>query len=101
MDLLVAFITGFTTGGLGCLAVQSGLLASSLAFQMEQDLLLHQEATSSQKFKPHIAQPIFLFLLAKLVAYTILGFLLGSLGSVLQLTPLMRAILYIAIGVFM
>jgi uncharacterized protein len=58
-------------------------------------------ADASQKFKPHIAQPIFFFLLAKLVAYTIFGFLLGALGSVLQLTPLMRAILYFLIGFFM
>ena len=35
------------------------------------------------------------------VAYTLLGFLLGALGTVLQLTPMMRAILMIAIGIFM
>ena len=99
MNLLVAFLTGLTTGGLGCLAVQSGLLASTLAYQMEQDMLAQSGA--SQRFKPHIAQPILLFLLAKLVAYTILGLLLGALGSVLQLTPFMSAILYLAIGVFM
>ena len=101
MEMIVAFLTGLTTGGLGCLAVQGGLLTSSLAYQIEQDMQAHHGAGSTQKFKPHIAQPIFLFLLAKLVAYTILGFLLGALGSVLQLTPLMRAILYFAIGVFM
>ena len=28
---LLAFITGLTTGGLSCLAVQGGLLASSIA----------------------------------------------------------------------
>ncbi|MEW5828729.1 MAG: sulfite exporter TauE/SafE family protein [Chloroflexota bacterium] len=100
MDLIVAFVTGLTTGGLGCLAVQSGLLASTLAYQVEQDMLAHS-VDASRKFKPHIARPIFLFLLAKLVAYTILGFLLGALGSALQLTPLMSAILYLAIGVFM
>ena len=37
-SLLVAFITGFTTGGLSCMAVQGGLLASSLANQIEKDL---------------------------------------------------------------
>ncbi len=101
MDLFVAFLTGLTTGGLGCLAVQGGLLASSLAYQMEVDLQAHQGSASTQKFKPHIAQPILLFLLAKLVVYTLLGFLLGALGSVLQLTPMMRAVLYFAIGIFM
>jgi sulfite exporter TauE/SafE len=100
MDYFLAFLTGLTTGGLGCLAVQSGLLASTLAYQMEQDLLAHG-AGGTQRFKPHIAQPIFLFLLAKLVIYTLLGGLLGALGSVLQLTPLMSALMYLAIGIFM
>ncbi|MBP6178738.1 MAG: sulfite exporter TauE/SafE family protein [Anaerolineales bacterium] len=101
MNLFVAFITGLTTGGLGCLAVQGGLLTSTLAHQIEQDMLAHNGSGSTSKFKPHIAQPILLFLLAKLIAYTILGYLLGSLGMVLQLTPLMSAILYFAIGIFM
>jgi sulfite exporter TauE/SafE len=100
MDLFVAFLTGLTTGGLGCLAVQSGLLASTLAYQVEQDMLARSIDTS-QKFRPHIAKPIFLFLIAKLAAYTMLGLLLGALGSLLQLTPLMSAILYLAIGIFM
>ena len=38
--LLLAFITGLTTGGLSCLAVQGGLLASSLANQIEKDMLV-------------------------------------------------------------
>jgi sulfite exporter TauE/SafE len=42
-----------------------------------------------------------LFLAAKVIAYTLFGFLLGALGSVFQLTPMLRAILLIAIGVFM
>lgn len=101
MNLFVAFITGLTTGGLGCLAVQGGLLTSTLAHQIEQDMQAHNGSGSASKFKPHIAQPILLFLLAKLIAYTILGYLLGSLGMALQLTPLMSAILYFAIGIFM
>ena len=100
MTLLLALITGLTTGGLGCLAVQGGLLTSSLAYQIEQDLKMHSPS-STQKFRPRIAQPIFLFLLAKLVAYTLLGGLFGALGSVLQLNPIMTAILYAAIGLFM
>lgn len=53
------------------------------------------------KFQPHIAKPIILFLIAKLMAYTALGFLLRAVGSVLQLTPTTSALLYIGIGVFM
>jgi hypothetical protein len=38
-QIIVAFVTGLTTGGLSCLAVQGGLLASSLGRQIEQDVL--------------------------------------------------------------
>jgi sulfite exporter TauE/SafE len=94
-DLFVAFITGLTTGGLSCLAVQGGLLASSLANQLEKD------AAAGLGKNKHIAQPIIWFLLAKLMAYTMVGFLLGSLGSVFELSPAARAVLQIAIGIFM
>lgn len=97
---LIAFITGLTTGGLSCLAVQGGLLASSLARQIEQDLL-KQPQKGRAKPRPQTALPIVLFLTAKVVAYTLLGFLLGALGSVLTLNTTFRAILLIGIGVFM
>lgn len=118
-DLAVIFLTGLTTGGLSCLAVQGGLLASSVAHQAEQNIQKQLAAQSAaKKGKNYIqlksgpvdtiaaapqrfAWPILLFLGAKLVAYTILGFLLGAVGSVLQLTPFMRAILQITIGIFM
>ena len=113
---LIAFITGLTTGGLSCLAVQGGLLASSLAHQIEQDMLGQPTRSASRpsgkpvsagkrmpvtKFRPRTALPIALFLVAKVSAYTLLGFLLGALGTVLTLTPMMRAILLIFIGIFM
>ena len=98
MNLFIAFITGLTTGGLGCLAVQSGLLATALAHQFELDM---QGNTIKQTHRHHIVQPLVLFLLAKLLVYTIFGFMLGAFGAVLQFTPLMRAVLMIAIGIFM
>jgi len=108
-NLMVAFITGLTTGGLSCLAVQGGLLASSLAHQIEQDYI---GQTAAQKKKQlmrnqvapkriNSAQPILLFLAAKIAAYTLLGALLGWLGSFLALSPVTRALLMIAIGIFM
>jgi len=120
---LIAFITGLTTGGLSCLAVQGGLLASSLAHQIEQDMLNQATTAKSRpstqtqpggksrpadsaaipgkKFRPRTALPIALFLTAKVAAYTLLGFLLGALGTVLQLTPMMRAAMLIVLGIFM
>ncbi len=47
------------------------------------------------------AKPIVLFLVAKVLAYTALGFVLGLLGSVFQLTPTMRVALQVGIGIFM
>ncbi len=106
--LSVAFITGLTTGGLSCLAIQGGLLASSLAHQIEQDYSEQAAGHRRGKKDKHIqpprtstAVPILLFLLAKLVAYTVLGFLLGWAGSFLTLSPITRAVLMIVIGVFM
>jgi uncharacterized protein len=113
-QFIVAFITGLTTGGLSCLAVQGGLLASSLEQQLEQqlDLQIEQEIAARRAHRygkkrdrilahPRLALPILLFLAAKLAAYTVLGFLLGALGSVLQLNAVTRAILLIAVGIFM
>ncbi|MBK7456481.1 MAG: sulfite exporter TauE/SafE family protein [Anaerolineales bacterium] len=102
-QLVVAFITGITTGGLSCLAVQGGLLASSLAHQIEQDYVdgsvHHKKGNTASRSSS--AFPIFLFLISKLIAYTLLGALLGWLGSYLTLSPMTRAMLMIAIGIFM
>lgn len=100
-QLILAFITGLTTGGLSCLAVQGGLLASSLAHQIEQDLVAAPAGARKGRLHPNTALPIVLFLAAKLAAYTLLGALLGWLGSFLTLDPITRAALMILIGVFM
>jgi sulfite exporter TauE/SafE len=102
--LMIAFITGLTTGGLSCLAVQGGLLASSLAHQIEQDYVDQAENKKRKSKAPvrsNSALPIVLFLTSKLVIYTLLGALLGWLGSYLTLSPMTRAIFLIAIGIFM
>lgn len=105
-NLLIAFITGLTSGGLSCLAVQGGLLASSLSDQIQKDLedagaQRRKSKTVDKTNRSKFALPILAFLIAKLIAYSILGFLLGLVGQVFQLTPITRAILLIAIGIFM
>lgn len=85
MSLGAVFLTGLLTGGLTCLAVQGGLLATTLASQEAKDNSL----------------PILAFLGAKLVAYTALGMLLGLLGSFFQLSLTGRAILQILVALFM
>ncbi len=103
-NLLIAFLTGLTTGGLSCLAVQGGLLASSVAQEIEKEYQprpRHGKGRSKSTPPPDSALPILLFLGAKVAAYTVLGLLLGWLGSMLQLTPIMQAVLFIGIGIFM
>jgi len=92
-SLIPIFLTGLLTGGLTCMAVQGGLLMATLA-QTEEEKL-------KQKAKGGNALPIIVFLIAKLAAYTALGFLLGSLGSVFQITVQARIILLLAVAIFM
>lgn len=80
-----AFFTGLTTGGLSCLAVQGGLLASSIANRGDRGN----------------RGDVGIFLLAKLVAYTILGYLLGTIGATLLLTPKLMGTIQILAGLFM
>lgn len=105
-NIIIALVTGLTTGGLSCLAVQGGLLASSLANQIEKDLQVartnhHKSKNSNQLNRSKLATPILAFLIAKLIAYSILGFFLGLVGQVFQLSPIAQAVLLIAIGIFM
>jgi len=92
-NLLAIFLTGLITGGLTCMAVQGGLLAATLAQREEQKL--------EDKAKGGNALPILAFLATKLIAYTVLGAFLGLLGSFFNLSLQLRAILQIAVAVFM
>jgi len=85
MSLWIIFLTGLTTGGLSCLAVQGGLLTSIIANQKESEL-----GTRSIKSLEWIS--VILFLGTKLLAHIVLGFLLGWLGSKLSLSLSIRLI---------
>lgn len=94
MNLITIFLTGLLTGGLTCLAVQSGLLITALASEEEERL--------EKKFKnTDKILPLILFLLAKIIAYTVLGVFLGLFGSIFQLSLSTQVILQIAVGFFM
>lgn len=81
MTPLTAFLIGITTGGLTCLAVQGGLLFGLLARQQKES-----EAPTWQR----LLLPVGAFLVMKFIAYTLLGFGLGWLGSKLQLSTTVR-----------
>lgn len=94
MDLWVVFLTGLTVGGLTCLAVQGGLLASTIAARGEQDL-------DNGKRGGHNLFPIAAFLISKLVAYTALGFLLGLFGQALAISGSVRVVMQFVAGAYM
>lgn len=92
----LAFLTGLTTGGLSCLAVQGGLLASSVA-SLKGDK--GDEGDKRARMNNWLA--VGSFLIAKLLAYALLGFALGALGSVLTLSPKLFGTMQILVGLFM
>ncbi len=94
MDLWVIFLTGLTVGGLTCLAVQGGLLASIIAAREEEDL----EDGSPKK---HNIKPVLAFLATKLLAYIALGFILGSFGGALAISDNARVIMQFLAGAYM
>ncbi len=91
----LAFLTGLTTGGISCLAVQGGLLASAIASPANE-----QGKEGLFRFKHKLA-PVSMFIITKLFGYTIIGFLLGLIGSTLTLTPNILGIVQIGAGLFM
>src|SRR5581483_4806638 len=94
MNLWAIFITGLTVGGLTCLAVQGGLLASVIAKKEENDL-------EDGKAVKHNLVPVLAFLVTKLIAYTGLGFLLGLFGQALAISDSVRITMQILAGIYM
>lgn len=101
MNLWVIFLTGLTTGGLSCLAVQGGLLATAITGQSHsgRHRKLHDEVLKMQVVAN--PWPVVYFLGAKLLAYTALGFLLGAVGSALQISPKTQAVLQLFAALYM
>lgn len=81
MNLWIIFLTGLTTGGLTCVAVQGGLLASAITNR--------EESSTPNHFS---LLPMFSFIATKLIAYTLLGLILGLFGSIFQLSLQMRIV---------
>jgi len=107
--IFIAFITGLTAGGLSCFAVQGGLLSGSIAQQVEARLRAKGAQPAMQKGRSGVnlapqagmIQPILLFMVAKLVAYTALGFVLGLLGSMFTFSPFMMGLIQLLVAIFL
>lgn len=78
MNLWLIFLTGLTTGGVTCAAMQGGLLASVIANQ--------KKLSSNPGLGRDDIAPVSAFLVAKLLSHIILGALLGVLGSAVEMS---------------
>lgn len=88
-NLWLIFFTGLLTGGLTCMAVQGGLLAATLAKQEEE----HPRESR--------AKGVAAFLVTKLFVHTILGMVLGWLGSFFLLSLRFQAGMIALVSLFM
>ena len=82
MNLWLIFLTGLTSGGVTCAAMQGGILASTIANQKKEKVV--------PGFGVDDWGGVAAFLTTKLIAHIILGFFLGALGSAITLSLGMR-----------
>ena len=91
-NLGVVFLVGITAGLSTCMALVGGLILGISSRHNE----INPQASAMQKFRPHL-----FFNLGRIGGYAFFGAMLGSLGSVLQLSGLVLGILTIAVGLVM
>lgn len=85
VSLLVGLVAGLST----CMALIGGLVLSLSARHAE----LHPEATTMQKFRPHLY-----FNMGRIVGFAILGGLIGFLGKAFQPSPNVLGFLTMTVG---
>ncbi|KRB73136.1 hypothetical protein ASE01_20405 [Nocardioides sp. Root190] len=112
MNLLAVFLTGLLAGGVSCAAVQGGLLAGLVTRQKATAATSGSRARTNGKslttaVAPRSAwrtqlgddlAPVGGFLAGKLVSHTLVGGLLGALGTLIALSPHTRALVQVAAG---
>lgn len=91
MNLWLIFLTGLTTGGFTCLALQGGLLLTAIAAQKDGKAMGFRQTVL----------PTAIFVISKIAAYTVLGLLLGVFGSFFQITIKTQMIIQFTVGLFM
>ncbi len=90
--VFVALLVGLTAGFSTCMALVGGLVLGLSAKHAER----HPTATTMQKFRPHL-----FFNLSRIIAFFILGGLIGLLGSTFQLQGPLLGFLTIVVGIAM
>lgn len=87
-----ALLMGLTAGFSTCMALVGGLVIGVSA-RHEQN---HPNATRLQNFYPHVA-----FNLGRIFGFTVLGGVLGLLGSALTFSATVQGVLTLLVGIFM
>ncbi|GAW49745.1 uncharacterized protein (Precursor) [Nocardioides sp. PD653] len=118
MNLMAILVTGLLAGGVSCAAVQGGLLTGLVARQhkgvrpasaaMSRD---HGQGRAAGTDRPALGtsrlrlgrladdlSPVGGFLAGKLVSHTILGALLGGVGTAVELSAHTRALVQLLAG---
>lgn len=90
--LSVVFLAGIAAGFSTCMAIVGGMLLAVSARFGES----HPEATTRQKFVPHI-----FFNLGRVGGFALLGALLGALGSMIQPSSGFVGVLMVAVAAIM
>jgi sulfite exporter TauE/SafE/copper chaperone CopZ len=91
-SLLVVLLIGLTAGISTCMALVGGLILGISARYAEK----HPEASPIEKFRPHL-----FFNLGRIVAYFILGGLIGLVGKAFYLSSATVGLLTIFVGILM
>lgn len=92
MSYGLVFVIGLVAAVSTCMAVSGGLLLAVAAKFNEQ----HPDLTGIQKFRPHLY-----FNAGRVVSYTVLGGVVGALGSVLSLSSRLNGIVIALVSVVM
>ncbi|MCA9373084.1 sulfite exporter TauE/SafE family protein [Candidatus Woesebacteria bacterium] len=103
MNLLLIFLTGLTTGGLACVALQGGLLTSMIANQAAGSQTKRKKmiTLAGVEFASDDLLSIAMFLTAKLLSHAVLGLFLGLLGSAITLSLNIRLMFQVFTALFM
>lgn len=101
MNYALIFITGLTSGGLSCLAVQGGFLASIIANQKKLEITSKKGSRTISKIDFLDWAPVTFFLIGKLISHIILGLTLGLLGASFTLSLNLKLFFQGLAGFFM
>ena len=91
-SLITVLIIGLTAGFSTCMALVGGLVLGASARFAEK----HPEADGLTKFKPHL-----FFNAGRIISYTLLGGLIGLVGSSLQLSGFSLGLMTLAVALVM